>query len=76
MINLKNSESSLLKIDKKHYKGINIYYIGYITIKNIDVCENIYSINPLYLLINHASGYIKEKMDINTSLLDDYVDEN
>ena len=76
MINLKNSESSLLKIDKKHYKGINIYYIGYITIKNIDDCENIYSINPLYLLINHPSGYIKEKMDINTSLLDDYVDKN
>ena len=33
MINLKNFDSSLLKIDKKHYKGINIYYIGYITIK-------------------------------------------
>ena len=32
-INLKNSDSNLLKIDKKHYKGINIYYIGYITIK-------------------------------------------
>ena len=76
MINLKNFESSLLKIDKKHYKGVNIYYIGYITIKNIDDYENIYSINPLYLLINHASGYIKEKMGINTSLLDDYFDEN
>ena len=25
----------LLKIEKKHYKGINIYYIGYIRIKNI-----------------------------------------
>ena len=32
IINLKNFESKLLKIDKKHYKGINIYYIGYITI--------------------------------------------
>ena len=32
-INLKNSDWNLLKIDKKHYKGINIYYIGYITIK-------------------------------------------
>ena len=61
MINLKNFDSSLLKIDKKHYKKINIYYIGYITIKKIDDCENIYSVNPLYLLVNHASGYIKEK---------------
>ena len=28
MINLKDFESNLLKIDKKHYKGIKIYYIG------------------------------------------------
>ena len=33
MINLQGFESNLLKIDKKYYKGINIYYIGYITIK-------------------------------------------
>ena len=66
MINLKNFNSKLLKIDKKHYKGINIYYIGYITIKKIDDCENIYSVNPLYLLVNHANGYIEEKMKINT----------
>ena len=33
IIDLKIFESNLLKIDKKHYKGINIYYIGYITIK-------------------------------------------
>ena len=56
MINL-NFESNLLKIDKKHYKGINIYYIGYITIKKIDDCENIYGVNPLHLLVNHTSGY-------------------
>ena len=61
MINLKNFDSNLLKIDKKHYKGINIYYIGYIMIKNVDDCEDIYDINPLYLLVNYASGYIKEK---------------
>ena len=57
MINLKNFDSNLLKIDKKHYKGINIYYIGYITIKKIDDCENIYGVNPLHLLVNHTSGY-------------------
>ena len=61
----KNFESNLLKIDKKHCKGINIYYIGYITIKKIDDCESIYSVNPLYLQVNHASGYIEEKMRIN-----------
>ena len=41
MINLKNFQLNLLKIDKNHYKRINIYYIGYITIKKIDDCENI-----------------------------------
>ena len=30
MINLENFESNLLKIDKKHYKGIDIYTILYI----------------------------------------------
>ena len=33
MINLENFESNLSKIDKKHYKSIDIYYIGYMTIK-------------------------------------------
>ena len=37
MINLKNLDSNLLKIDqKKHYKNIDIYFIGYITIKKND----------------------------------------
>ena len=61
IINLKKFESKLLKIDKKSYKDIGIYNIGYITIKKIDDCENIYSVNPLYLLIAHANGYIEEK---------------
>ena len=75
MINLEKFDSTLWKIDKKHYKGINIYYIGYITIKKIDGCENIYSVNPLYLLVNHASGYIEEKNG-NKYLIFDSVDEN
>ena len=32
IIDLKNFDARLLKIDKKSYKNINIYYIGYITI--------------------------------------------
>ena len=55
-INLKNFESNLLNIDKKHYKNIDIYYIVYITIKKNDDCKSIYSVNPLYLLVNHANG--------------------
>ena len=67
IINLKHFESKLLKIDKKHYKIIDIYYIEYFTIKKIDDCENIYSVNPLYLHVSHAIGYIKENIkSINT----------
>ena len=76
MINLKNFESNLLKIDKKHYKGIDIYYIGYITIKKIGDCENIHSANLLYLLVNHASGYIEEKNGNKYFIFDDSVDKN
>ena len=54
MINLKRFEPNLLKIDRKSYKNIGIYNIGYITIKKIDDCENIYSVNPLYLRVNHG----------------------
>ena len=77
MINLKNFESNLLKIDKKHYKGIDIgYYIGYISIKKFDDCENIHSVNPFYLLINHTSGYIEEKNGNKYLIFDDSVNEN
>ena len=61
MINLENFESNLLKIDKKLYKEIDIYYIGYITIKKFGDCENIHGINPLYLMIHSATGYLKKK---------------
>ena len=61
MINLKNFEPILLKIDRKSYKNIGIYNIGYIAIKKIDDYESINIVNPLYLLVNHANGYIEEK---------------
>ena len=61
IIDLQNFDSSLLKLDKKSYKEISIYNIGYITIKKIGNCKNIYSVNPLHLRITHASGYIKEE---------------
>ena len=36
MINIKNFDSNLLKIDKKSYKNIDTYDIGYITMKDSD----------------------------------------
>ena len=35
MINIKNFEPNLLKIDRKSCKNIGIYNIGYITIKKL-----------------------------------------
>ena len=75
MINIKDFDSSLLKIDKKSYKNIGIYSIGYITIKKIDDYENIYSVNPLYLIIGTAIGHIDENNG-NKYLVFDSADEN
>ena len=75
MIDIKIFDSDLLKINKKSYEDIGIYNIGYITIKKIDDYENIYSVNPLYLIITHVSGYIEEKR-VNKYLVFDSTDEN
>ena len=75
IIDLKNFDARLLKIDKNSYKDIDIYNIGYITIIKIDDYGSIYSVNPLYLIILHASGYIEEKGE-NKYLVFDSTDEN
>ena len=61
MINIKDFNSSLLKIDRKPYKNIVIYNIGYITIKKTDEYENTNSVNPLYLMIGEEIQHIEEK---------------
>ena len=60
MINIKDFDPRLIKIDKKLYKNIGIYHIGYITIKSISDCENINSVNLLHLMIGEVDGYVKE----------------
>ena len=60
IINIEEFNSSLLKIKKKSYKDIDIYYIGYVTIKKIGDYENIYSVNPLHLIIGKVDGHIEE----------------
>ena len=61
MINIKNFHLNLLTINKKSHKEIDIYNIGYIMIKKFSDCENIHSVNPLYLIIHSATGHFKEK---------------
>ena len=67
---MKDFYSNLLKVDKKSHEDINIYYIGYITIKKFSDCENIHSVNPWHLIINAATGYFKEKNGEKYLILD------
>ena len=60
-IDLKDFNAKLLKIDKKDYKDIDIYYVGYVTVKKIGNCKNINSVNSLYLVINEMTGHFEEK---------------
>ena len=59
MINIKDFDSNLLKIDKNSYKNIDIYYIGYITIKDSDYVK-INSVKPFYLIIVKVNGCFEE----------------
>ena len=74
-INLKDFDARLLKVDRKDYNEIDIYYIGYVTVKKIANCNNINSVNPLYLMINEMIGHFEEKNENKYLVLDD-VDEN
>ena len=74
-INLKDFDARLLKVDKKNYKEIGIYYIGYVTVKKIANCNSIYSANPLYFIINEMIRHFEEKNENQYLVLDD-VNEN
>ena len=56
-IDLKDFDAILIKIDKKGYNQIDIYYIGFVTIKKIGDYNNINSANALYLIINEMIGH-------------------
>ena len=72
LIRLFNFDPNTLKLDKKTFKGINIYYIGYVTKKEE---YKINSINPLHLLINKTDGFIEEKRG-NKYLNMAFIDSN
>ena len=57
-INIEDFDPNLLKINKKSYQNIDIYYIGCITVKDSNYIK-INSVNTLYLIISEVYGYIK-----------------
>ena len=74
-ISLKDFDATLLKVDKKTYKEIDIHYIGYATVKKVANCNNINSVNPLYLMINEMIGHFEEKNESKYLVLDDVNDK-
>ena len=60
IIDIEAFDSNMLKFDKKSYKDLDIYNIGWVTIKKIGYGYDINSANPLYLRINNVNGYIEE----------------
>ena len=70
-INLKDFDASLLKVDKKNSKQIDVYYIGYVTLKEIANCNNINNVNTLYLMLDKMIGHFEEKNGNKYLVLDD-----
>ena len=68
-------DSNNLKVDKKTYKDLDIYNIRYVTIKKIGYGYDVNSVNPLYLRIDNASGYIEE-INKDKYLVFDDTDKN
>ena len=75
IIDIKTFDSKNLKLDKKSYKDLDIYNIGYATINKIGYGYDVNSVNPLYLRIDNASGYIEE-INEDKYLVFDVRDEN
>ena len=71
IIDIKTFDSNNLKLDKKSYKDLAIYNIGYVTIKKIGSGHDVNSVNPLYLRINNVNGYIEEVNEDKYLVFDD-----
>ena len=67
MINMKDLDVNKMKIDENSFKNIQIYYTGYLTLKNLSYAK-MNSVNLLYLIINKINWYIgilEKAMEIN-----------
>ena len=60
IIDLDEFDGSKIKVDKKDFNDIDIYYLGYEYKKKITECNEINSVNPLYLRIKDMKGQFKK----------------
>ena len=59
IINIKHFDPNSIKIDEKPCKNILIYYIEYVTIKDLKYIKT-NSVNPLSLIFSKVNGYFEE----------------
>ena len=69
LINVLNFEASNLKLDKKTWKEIDIYFIGYVD-KDKPSDWKVNSVNPLYLIVNKVFCFVKEKSGVKYLSID------
>ena len=58
-------DGSKIKVDKKKFNDIGIYYLGYEYKKQITECNEIHSVNPLYLRLIDLKGQFKKSKGDN-----------
>ena len=63
IINLYEFDESKIKVDKKDFNDIDIYYLGYEHKKKISECSFINSVNPLYLRMININGQFEKGKD-------------
>ena len=63
IIDLDEFDESKIKLDKKDFNDIDIYYLGYEHKKKISECDVINSVNPLYLRIVDMKGQFEKGKD-------------
>ena len=71
IIDIETFDSNMLKLDKKSYKNLDSYNIGYVTVKKIGYSYNINSVSLLYLRIDNANVYIEEINEDKYLVFDD-----
>ena len=65
IIDVDEFDESKIKIDKKDFNDVNIYYIGYEYKKKVTECNVINSVNPIYLRIRDKTSQFAKKKDDN-----------
>ena len=63
IINRDEFDESRIRVDKKDFNDIDIYYFGYEHKKKISECNVINTVNPLYLRIISMNGQFEKGKD-------------